>query len=357
METSFHVPASRPKGAVFLPYFAVISALVLVCLAVFFLSLTLGSVNIPLNEVLSILLGEGASRAAWENIILKFRLPKAITALLAGGALGVSGLMMQTFFRNPLADPFILGISSGASLGVALVVLSAGTAGGVLLAGIGLVGDALIVAAAGMGAGIAIFAVLAVARFVRHNMTLLVLGLMFGYITSSLISLLMHFSLTERVQAYLNWTFGSFSGVTWSQMGLFIPLLVVAMLGALRLGKTLNALLLGEQYAQSMGLNVRRARLAVIIVTATLTGVTTAFCGPIGFIGIAVPHLARTLLKTADHRLLLPATVFIGAIVAMGASLFAEMPGSQLVLPLNAVMALLGAPIVVGVLLRGQAMR
>lgn len=340
-----------------MPPFVVISVLVLVCLAVFLLSLTLGSVNIPLDEVLSILLGEGASRTAWENIVLKFRLPKAITALLAGGALGVSGLMMQTFFRNPLADPFILGISSGASLGVAVVVLAAGTAGGVLLAGIGLVGDALIVTAAGVGAGLAIVAVLAVARFVRNNMTLLVLGLMFGYITSSLISLLMHFSMTERVQAYLNWTFGSFSGVTWSQMGLFIPLLVLGMAGALRLGKTLNALLLGEQYAQSMGLNVRRARLAVIVVTALLTGVTTAFCGPIGFLGIAVPHLARTLLRTADHRALLPATVLLGAVVAMGASLFAEMPGNQLVLPLNAVMALLGAPIVVGVLLRGQAMR
>lgn len=351
MDATFRIATSR-RQAVFLSPFVIITLLFGVCILLLVLSLTLGSVHIPLDEVWRILTGEGSSRVAWDNIVLKFRLPKAITALLAGSALGISGLMMQTFFRNPLADPFILGISSGASLGVALVVLTAGTVGGVMLAGLGLSGDLLLVTAAAMGAGIAMMVVLLVARSVRNNMTLLILGLMFGYLTGAFVSLLMHFSMIERIQAYINWTFGSFSGVTWSQMVLFMPLILIGLGGALVLSKTLNALLLGEQYAQSMGLNVKQARLKVIVITAILTGVTTAFCGPIGFIGVAVPHIARNLLQTADHRWLTPATLLIGAIVALLASFIAELPGSQIVLPLNAVTALMGAPIVMSVILR-----
>ncbi len=351
MDATFRIATSR-RQAVFLSPFVIITLLFGVCILLLVLSLTLGSVRIPLDEVWRILTGEGSSRVAWDNIVLKFRLPKAITALLAGSALGISGLMMQTFFRNPLADPFILGISSGASLGVALVVLTAGTVGGVMLAGLGLSGDLLLVTAAAMGAGIAMMVVLLVARSVRNNMTLLILGLMFGYLTGAFVSLLMHFSMIERIQAYINWTFGSFSGVTWSQMVLFMPLILIGLGGALVLSKTLNALLLGEQYAQSMGLNVKQARLKVIVITAILTGVTTAFCGPIGFIGVAVPHIARNLLQTADHRWLTPATLLIGAIVALLASFIAELPGSQIVLPLNAVTALMGAPIVMSVILR-----
>jgi len=351
VDATFRIATSR-RQAVFLSPFVIITLLFGVCILLLVLSLTLGSVRIPLDEVWRILTGEGSSRVAWDNIVLKFRLPKAITALLAGSALGISGLMMQTFFRNPLADPFILGISSGASLGVALVVLTAGTVGGVMLAGLGLSGDLLLVTAAAMGAGIAMMVVLLVARSVRNNMTLLILGLMFGYLTGAFVSLLMHFSMIERIQAYINWTFGSFSGVTWSQMVLFMPLILIGLGGALVLSKTLNALLLGEQYAQSMGLNVKQARLKVIVITAILTGATTAFCGPIGFIGVAVPHIARNLLQTADHRWLTPATLLIGAIVALLASFIAELPGSQIVLPLNAVTALMGAPIVMSVILR-----
>lgn len=351
METTFQPALSRSRPLI-IPVRVVLIALVIVLLTLFLLSLMLGSVAIPLEEVLSTLTGQGASRTSWENIILKFRLPKTLTATLVGAGLGVSGLMMQTFFRNPLADPFILGVSSGASLGVAFVVLSAGTAGGVLLAGLGFGGDALLVTFAGIGAGGAMFIVLSVARFVRSNMTLLILGVMFGYLTSAFVSLLMHFSLTERIQAYLNWTFGSFSGVTWSQMPLFILLIVVGLIGAGGLAKTLNALLLGEHYAKSMGCDVARARWQIITITAVLTGTITAFCGPIGFLGVAVPHIARSLTNTADHRLLIPATLLTGAIVALMASFIAEMPGSQLVLPLNAVTALMGAPIVILVILR-----
>ena len=321
-------------------------------LVIFVLSLAIGSVEIPLDQIITTLLGGEAERSAWTNIILKFRLPKALTAMLAGMALGVSGLMMQTFFRNPLAGPFVLGISSGASLGVAIVVLSAGTMGSVLIAGLGLTGDLLLTLSAGLGAGFTMLIVLLVATRIRSSMTLLILGLMFGYLVSALVSLLLYFAVPERIQAYINWTFGTFSGVTWDQMPILAGTVVVGLAIALPLTKSLNGFLLGENYARSLGINVSRTRIAIVSSTAILTGVVTAFCGPIGFIGIAVPHLCRSLFNTSDHRLLMPGTVLMGAIVALIASLIAEVPGNNLVLPLNAVTALIGAPVVIGVILR-----
>jgi iron complex transport system permease protein len=318
------------------------------------LSLLVGSVQIPLLDVLRILGGDTSLRASWIDIVRDFRLPKTLTALLAGAALGVSGLQMQTLFRNALADPFVLGVNAGASLGVALVVLAYGTVGGALLAGFGLFGDLGLTAAAFAGAALALILVLAVAARVQQVMTLLILGLMFGYAVSAVVSLLMYFSIAERVQAYINWTFGTFSDVTWSQMPIFIPALVIGLATAFLLSKSLNALLLGELYARSLGLDVRRTRLLLILSTALLAGTVTAFCGPVGFIGLAVPHLARNLLRTADHRPLLPATALLGAMVALVADLVAQVPGSQLVLPLNAVTALLGAPVVIWVVLRRE---
>lgn len=331
--------------------------LVVGLLGVFALSLILGSVNIPLNEVITVLLGGDASREAWTNIILKFRLPRAITAVLAGAALSVGGVMIQTFFRNPLADPYILGISSGASLGVALVVLTFGTSGAAMLAGLGLIGDVGITVAACAGAALVMMIVLTVARRVQNSITLLILGLMFGYVTGALVSLLMYFAVPERVQAYVNWGFGSFGGVTWDQLPLLAGVVIIGLLAGMLLGKTLNALLLGEAYARSMGVDVRRARIAVIGVTALLAGAVTAFCGPIGFIGVAVPHLCRGLLGTSDHRALLPASVLMGGIVALAAALISQMPGSAIALPLNAVTALFGAPVVIWVILRTRALR
>jgi iron complex transport system permease protein len=333
-------------------------ALIVGLIAVFLLSLSLGSVSIPLEQIVTILFGGSAEKASWATIVLKFRLPKAITAALAGAALSASGLQMQTLFRNPLADPFVLGISSGASLGVALVVLVAGVAGGSsLLAGVSLVGDVSLALASIIGSALVLLLVMAVARRVQSTMTLLILGLMFGYATSALVSVLLYFSIAERIQAYISWTFGSFGGVTWSQLQVFGPVVVVALIFSHLLVKPLNALLLGETYARSMGLNVRLARLGVIATSASLAGVVTAFCGPIGFLGIAVPHLCRSLFHTSDHRLLMPAVVVLGGILAVAADILAQLPGSQLMLPLNAVTALLGAPVVTWVILRQRNLR
>lgn len=320
--------------------------------AVFLLALAVGSVSIPLDQILAVLLGGEADRTSWTNIILKFRLPKATTAALAGAALGVSGLMMQTFFRNPLAGPYVLGVSSGASLGVALVILTTGTIGGALLAGFGLRGDLLLAGAAALGAGATMFVVLLVAGRVRSSMTLLILGLMMGYLVSAVVSLLLFFAIPERIQAYITWTFGSFGGVTWDQVPILAAGVIAGLVIALLLTKSLNALLLGEDYARSLGMNVMLTRVAIVSATALLAGTVTAFCGPIGFIGIAVPHLARSLFNTSDHRVLLPGAMLTGAVVALVAAIIAEVPGNNLVLPLNAVTALIGAPVVIGVILR-----
>ena len=339
-----------------------LAGLALVTLSAFMLSLAVGSVRIPLDEIVAVLLGGDASKPAWATIVLKFRLPKALTAMLAGAALSVSGLQMQTLFRNPLAGPFVLGISSGASLGVALTVLLAGVAVGLggsttLLAGISLAGDTSLALSAIVGSGLVLLLVMSVARKVQSGMTLLILGLMFGYTTSALVSVLIYFSVVERIQAYISWTFGSFGGVTWRQLQVMAPAILLGLAGGHLLMKPLNALLLGETYALSLGLNVRRVRLGIIGSSAVLAGVVTAFCGPIGFLGIAVPHLCRSLLHTSDHRLLLPAVTFMGATLALGADIIAGLPGSQLTLPLNAVTALLGAPVVIWVILRQRNLR
>jgi len=338
----------------------VLLGLLLALVGVFLLSLTLGSVEIPLRDIARILVGEEPARSTWTTIVLKFRLPKAITATLAGAALAVAGLQMQTLFRNPLADPFVLGINSGASLGVALVVLSvcvAGVSATSMLAGLGLLGNFGLTLAASLGAGLVLGLMLLVARRVASTTTLLIMGLMVGYATSALVSLLLYFSIAERIQAYINWTFGSFGGVTWSQLHALAPVVLLALAVAMALAKPLNALLLGETYAQTMGLNVRRARLAIILSAAVLAGAVTAFCGPIGFLGIAVPHLARNLFRSSDHRLLLPACALLGALLALVADIIAQTPGTQTVLPLNAVTALIGAPVVAWVILRLSSAR
>lgn len=360
VEAQYAAPLPRTEAKIW-PRLTVRRSLLLVLLVLligaFVLSIAVGSVTIPLKDVLTILFGGTPARATWTTIVLDFRLPKALTAMLAGAALGVSGLQMQTLFRNPLADPFVLGISSGASLGVALVILTIGTTGSILLAGIGLLGDFGLTFAAIIGSAFALALVMLVASRVQSVMTLLILGLMFGYAVGALVSLLMYFSITQRVQEYINWTFGSFGGVTWNQMPIFIPALLIGLVSAFTLSKPLNALLLGEAYARSMGMNVQRVRLAIIVSTALLAGTVTAFCGPIGFLGIAVPHLCRSVFGTSDHRTLIPATVLLGGTLALVADLIAQVPGSQIVLPLNAVTALIGAPVVIWVILRRRNLR
>ncbi len=333
--------------------------LFLLLLVAFGLSLSLGSVHIPLAGLFGVLTGEEVSSPAWAIIVHTIRLPKAITAVLAGAALSVSGLQMQTLFRNPLADPFVLGISAGASLGVAIVVLTVGSVGSVLIAGLGFLGDLSLAVAAIMGAAAVLGCVLLVSRSVQSVMTLLILGLMFGYATGAFVSILIYFSVPEQIQSYILWTFGSFGSVTWRQMPVLICAIFLGLLLAFLCIKPLNALLLGENYARSMGLNVKRIRLWVLISASVLAGATTAFCGPIAFLGLAVPHLCRSLLHTSDHRVLMPAVTCLGATLALLSDLIAHLPGSQFVLPLNAVTSLIGAPIVIWFILHrknlGQA--
>ena len=329
----------------------------LLLLACFIASLVAGSVSIPIGEIVTILSGRESARPAWDQIILNLRLPRAITAMLTGAALAMSGLQMQTLFRNPLAGPFVLGISSGASLGVALVVLAAGAGASTLIAGLNTFGNFGLAAAASVGAGTVLGLVLSVSRRVENNMTLLILGLMFGYVSGAMVSVLIYFSVSNAVQAYLIWTFGSFAGVTWSQLIVFTPLTLVGLLIGALSTKALNALLLGETYAASLGLTVSRARFWILSSASLLAGVTTAFCGPIAFLGIAVPHLTRSLLNTSDHRILIPAVCVIGAIIALVSDLIARVPGSQITLPLNAVTAIIGAPVVVWIVLRRRNLK
>jgi iron complex transport system permease protein len=334
---------------------AILVVLALGLTGVFLLSLALGSTSIPLRRIIMALLDSSAGGDPSAMVITTIRLPRSVTAMLAGAALGVAGLQMQTLFRNPLADPFALGISSGASLGVALVVLGSGygpaTAFGTAM---GMRGDALITVAAIAGAALVLGVVLAVSSHIANPTTVLILGLMFGYAVSAVVTVLVGASQPERLQQWAQWGFGSFSGVTWQRLGLFGPLTLSGVLMASATTKQLNALLLGENYARSMGLAVRRARFLTMLGASILGAVVTAFCGPISFLGIAVPHLCRGLLGSSDHRVLVPALVFMGAAVALVAQIVSLLPGSAGVLPLNAVTSLMGAPVVVAVLLRSR---
>jgi iron complex transport system permease protein len=322
---------------------------------VFLWSLASGSTSVPVWQVVQAVLGIARERDAAAIIVESVRLPRALTAMLAGAALGVAGLQMQTLFKNPLADPFVLGVSSGASLGVALVVLGSGYGA---VAGFGSAmdvrGDALVMVAAVAGATSVLALVLFVANRIRNPATTLILGLMFAYAVSAGVSVLVGMSQPERLQAWVQWQFGSFSGVTWQRLRLFGPMTLVGVLIAAATTKQLNALLLGENYARSMGLAVKSARLLTMFGASILGAVVTAFCGPISFVGIAVPHLCRSLLASSDHRVLVPAVIVVGAIVALVAQIVSLVPGSAGVLPLNAVTSLLGAPVVVFVLLKSR---
>ncbi len=312
---------------------------------IFVLSLAIGSVSIPLPEVLNILLGGTPTKPGWRNIIWQFRLPRSLTAMLAGAALAISGLQLQTLFCNPLAGPFVLGISSGASLGVAIVVLASQQLGLFY-------GDLGIITAACIGAASVALLVIVVARLVQSAIALLVLGLMFGYATGALVNILLQLSSAQQVQQFVIWTFGSFGGVTWVQL----PLLAtgVGIGGAIALISTaaLNVMLLGEVQAQSLGVNLARLRLLVLLSSSILAGIITAFCGPIAFLGVAVPHLCRGMLRTADLRWLLPGVVIVGAGLALVADLLSQILVRSSVLPLNSVTALIGTPILIWVILR-----
>ena len=319
----------------------------------FLLDLMLGSVNIPVDAFLRILTG-GTVKETWMTIFWDWRLPKAITAVFAGGALAVSGLLMQTFFRNPLADPYILGISSGASLGVALVMMSAGlTSAGMIFASLAFFSNLSISLAAILGAFAVLLLILLISSKIKSNITILILGIMVSYISGAILTILLQFTDESSMHAYTIWTMGSFSGVTWDQIPVMVILLLAGFVLSLCLVKSLNALLLGEQYAESMGMNYKLIRVAIITITALMAGAVTAFCGPIGFLGIAVPHFCRALFITADHRILVPGCIIVGGILALCTDILSHVPGTGIVLPINAITALFGAPVVIWVIVRG----
>lgn len=321
----------------------------------FFFGLSHGSVSIPAKDVFIILTGGETNNPVWNNIILDLRLPRIFTAMLAGSALGIGGLLMQTLFLNPLAGPFVLGINAGASLGVALVILLSGIVGfSSFLAGLDLMAEMGMVVSATAGSAIVIMSVLVLARRIASKTVLLLIGIMFGYAVSALVSVLIHFSMAERVQTFMAWTFGSFSTVSWKELKIMVPIICVSLVLTLPLAKQLNAFLMGETYAASMGVSVRKVRYSVILVTSLLAATVTAFCGPVAFLGIAVPHLARNITRTGDHRILIPMCILLGAIVALASDLIAHFPGHGVVLPLNAVTSLIGAPVVIWVITRYQ---
>ena len=314
------------------------------------LNLVLGSVSIPLRAVWNILWGTGNESVIWQNIIWKSRVPQALTALVAGAGLSVSGLQMQTVFRNPLAGPSVLGISSGASMGVAFVVLLSGSLGGVALSKLGFMGEIALTIAAIAGSLSIMALIVFVSQKVRGNVTLLIIGVMIGYIANAVIGVLKFFSVEEDIRAYVIWGLGSFARVSGDQMTLFICIMVVLLPLSFLLVKTLNLLLLGDAYARNLGLNIKRARLLVITCSGVLVAIVTAYCGPIIFLGLAVPHLCRGMFRTSDHRILMPASLLAGASLALVCNLIARMPGFEGALPVNSVTALVGAPVVMSVL-------
>ena len=316
----------------------------------FFLNLVLGSVSIPLRAVWNILWGTGNESVIWQNIIWKSRVPQALTAVVAGAGLSVSGLQMQTVFRNPLAGPSVLGISSGASMGVAFVVLLSGSLGGVALSKLGFMGEIALTIAAIAGSLSIMALIVFVSQKVRGNVTLLIIGVMIGYIANAVIGVLKFFSVEEDIRAYVIWGLGSFARVSGDQMTLFICIMVVLLPLSFLLVKTLNLLLLGDAYARNLGLNIKRARLLVITCSGVLVAIVTAYCGPIIFLGLAVPHLCRGMFRTSDHRILMPASLLAGASLALVCNLIARMPGFEGALPVNSVTALVGAPVVMSVL-------
>lgn len=330
--------------------FVLLLAVLVLC---FFINLSLGSISIPIKSIFYSLFGT-IENSTWEVIISDYRLPKALTAILVGSGLGISGLLMQTLFRNPLAGPFVLGISSGASLGVALVILGSGLFGG-LFATV-LISKWSIVIASSLGSFLVLLAVLAVSSKVRDTMAILIIGLMFGSITAAVVSVLSYFSSAEQLQQYIFWGFGSLSNLSWSELLIFFIIYLIGIALSITSIKGLNSLLLGDNYAKSLGLNLKQSRFILILATSLIAGTITAFAGPIAFIGLAIPHLTRQIFKSSNHKVLIPAVFLFGAIVMLICDSIAQLPGSDYTLPINAITALVGAPVVIWLLVRQRKM-
>jgi iron complex transport system permease protein len=327
--------------------FALLSLLLLLAL---FLNISLGQVAIPIKEVIKSLFGSTASKETWEYIIVNFRLPKAITAILVGIGLSISGLLMQTLFRNPLAGPYVLGLSSGSSLGVAFVILGAGALPSVistfLLSSYG------IILASCLGSFSVLLLVLLISKYLRDTMTILIAGLMFSSFAGAIVSVLTFFSSAEKLQKFTFWSMGSIGNLSWQNIFILFLAVILGLLLSLFSLKALDALLLGENYAKSLGLNLNKSRRMIIFATSILAGSITAFAGPIAFVGLAVPHLAKLLFQTSNHRVLFWSTIQIGAIIMLFCDMISQMPGFDFTLPINAITSIIGAPVVIWLLVR-----
>ena len=332
--------------------FLIWSLLILILIILFLFDIISGSVRLPFIEVIKLIFTGNTEHPEYATIIYRFRIPKALTALFAGFALSVSGLQMQTVFRNPLAGPYVLGISAGASLGVALLVM--GLSSFTVVSQIGVLGNWTIVLAAWLGSALILFLILIVSIRGKDIMTILILGIMFGSATTAIVSILQYFSNESMLKAFIVWTMGSLGGVSLAQLKVLIPCVIIGLIITFLLIKALNAMLVGESYAKSMGLNVRLSRFLVFFSTSLLAGSITAFCGPIGFIGIAVPHIARIVFRTANHKVLLPGTMLLGGIVLLLSDIISQLPGHERTLPINSITALVGIPIVIWIIIRNQ---
>ncbi|MEJ6791471.1 MAG: iron ABC transporter permease [Lacinutrix sp.] len=333
-------------------YNFIILSIILVIL--FFANVSLGSISIPFKSILNSFFSNSDDYTRQEYIIQNYRLPKAITAILVGSGLGISGLLMQTLFRNPLAGPFVLGITSGASLGVALLIMGSSIFGGFFATL--LISKWSLVIAASLGSFLVLLTVLIVSSKVRDTMAILIIGLMFGSITAAIVSVLSFFSSAEGLQQYVFWGFGSLGDLQWTEIKVFIIIYAIGILFSIASIKALNTLLLGENYAKSLGLNLKQSRLIIIIATSLLAGTITAFAGPIAFIGLAIPHITRQLFNTTNHKILLPAVFLFGAIVMLICDSIAQLPSSDYFLPINAITSLIGAPVVIWLLVRKRKM-
>ena len=331
--------------------FSILTLLLLVSLL---LNISFGQVSIPLKEVFKSLLGLPASKETWEYIIINFRLPKAITAILVGIGLSISGLLMQTLFRNPLAGPYVLGLSSGSSLGVAFVILGAGILPNflseMLLSSFG------IIIASCLGSLSVLLLVLLVSSKLRDTMSVLIVGLMFSSFAGAIVSVLTYFSTAEQLQKFTFWSLGSIGNLSWSNIIFLSNAVLIGLVLSLFSIKSLDALLLGENYARSLGLNIKKSRLVIIFATSILAGSITAFAGPIAFIGLAVPHLAKLLFQTSNHKILFFGTILIGAIIMLFCDMVSQMPGMDFTLPINAITSIVGAPVVIWLLLSKKRM-
>ena len=320
----------------------------------FLINISLGSVSIPMKDVFNSLTGGHASKETWHYIILNYRLPKAIAAILVGMGLSISGLLMQTLFRNPLAGPYVLGLSSGASLGVAIVILGAALLPPFLATF--LVSCVGIVLASSLGSFAVLLAVLAVSHRLRDTMAILIVGLMFGSLTSAIVGTLTYFSTAEQLQKFTFWSLGNLGNLSWTAIALLSSCVVIGLLFSLFSIKPLNALLLGENYAKSLGLNYKKSRIIIILATSILAGSITAFAGPIAFIGLAVPHIAKLVFQTSNHTILFWSTILFGALIMLICDSISQLPGSDITLPINAVTSIFGAPIVIWLLIRKRKM-